>query len=296
MKPIGFQPLLVPFIGLASASLLAAGCYESAERENHDGSTPDLYVSDHPEEPVIAVCGNAIVEGSEECDDGNIDECDGCSSLCRWERAMQADSAPGARTAGPVPCQLCPFTIELWFRVDRAGEGLFSLYATPGYLSFGVSTEYYEMERGGSGGGGAFIPPLEPGSWHHLASVCSWSGTSWDNLTYLDGEQLGGGHGWSEIPQWTCDGPLTVASAFEAMYMPYPFIPGAVDDLRISSEGLYTPDEPFVPEQHLSVRPDTVALWQFNSDEGGIIRDLSGNGYDLVLVNGKLVADACHGR
>jgi cysteine-rich repeat protein len=33
----------------------------------------------------IAVCGNGILEGSEECDDGNNLNGDGCSSLCKNE-------------------------------------------------------------------------------------------------------------------------------------------------------------------------------------------------------------------
>jgi cysteine-rich repeat protein len=137
MKQIGLRAFFSVFLRLAAMLLLAAGCYESAERETRDGSTPDLYVPDHPEEPVIAVCGNGIVEGSEECDDGNADECDGCTSLCRRERAMQVDSSPGARTAGPVPCQQCPITIEMWFRVDNVSDGLFSLFSIPQYMSIG---------------------------------------------------------------------------------------------------------------------------------------------------------------
>src|SRR5262249_5323661 len=30
-------------------------------------------------------CGNAMVEGSEQCDDGNTDNCDGCSANCTTE-------------------------------------------------------------------------------------------------------------------------------------------------------------------------------------------------------------------
>ena len=36
-------------------------------------------------EPVAAdpVCGNALIEAQEACDDGNTSDEDGCSSLCR---------------------------------------------------------------------------------------------------------------------------------------------------------------------------------------------------------------------
>lgn len=31
------------------------------------------------------ICGNGIIEGSEECDDGNLDDNDGCSRFCQVE-------------------------------------------------------------------------------------------------------------------------------------------------------------------------------------------------------------------
>jgi len=33
------------------------------------------------------LCGNGVVEGDEECDDGNITDRDGCSSVCLTEFA-----------------------------------------------------------------------------------------------------------------------------------------------------------------------------------------------------------------
>ncbi len=31
----------------------------------------------------LSVCGNGIVEGTEECDDGDTDDGDGCSAQCK---------------------------------------------------------------------------------------------------------------------------------------------------------------------------------------------------------------------
>ena len=31
----------------------------------------------------LSVCGNGIVEGAEECDDGDTDDGDGCSAQCK---------------------------------------------------------------------------------------------------------------------------------------------------------------------------------------------------------------------
>jgi hypothetical protein len=67
-----------------------------------------------------------------------------------------------------------------------------------------------------------------------------------------------------------------------------------IDELRVSSDGIYSADVPFTPERRFSVRPDTVALWNFNKTVDGIILDVSGNGYDAVLGDGHLVPDDCH--
>lgn len=39
-------------------------------------------------EEETAVCGNAIMEGDEECDDGNLEDGDGCSSICTLEKLL----------------------------------------------------------------------------------------------------------------------------------------------------------------------------------------------------------------
>jgi cysteine-rich repeat protein len=294
MKSTGNPHLSLILICCAVSCFLLTACYKSVDLKERDGDSPEI--PDRPDVPVIEICGNAVVEGSEECDDGNMNECDGCSSQCRWQRAMQTDAFPGARTLGPVPCQQCPFTIEMWFRIDSGGEGMFTLFDLPGFMTVALSTEYYEYVTRDGGGGGVVNPPFEPGSWHHFAMVCSWRGTSWDFFMHLDGRSDFGGFGTSELPHWSCDGPLLVGSVYNSLGWPFPFIPGAVDDLRISNQGLYSVEGSFVPEKYLLVREDTVALWRFNSVEEGRIRDVSGNGYDLVLAEGMLTADGCHGR
>lgn len=57
----------------------------------------------------VIVCGNHIIESPEQCDDGNRDNGDGCSSICTWEyvcgngikeKPEQCDEGPPAG-AGP---------------------------------------------------------------------------------------------------------------------------------------------------------------------------------------------------
>ena len=36
----------------------------------------------------LTECGNGVVEGEEQCDDGNTDAGDGCSSVCKVPSAL----------------------------------------------------------------------------------------------------------------------------------------------------------------------------------------------------------------
>jgi len=68
-----------------------------------------------------------------------------------------------------------------------------------------------------------------------------------------------------------------------------------MDDLRFSNQALYIGlERTFSPSRYLSVRDDTVALWDFDEVVDGRIPDVSGNGHDAVLVDGTLVPDGCH--
>lgn len=42
----------------------------------------------------LSTCGNAIVEGLEQCDDGDLSDGDGCSASCRVEPGWQCDGSP----------------------------------------------------------------------------------------------------------------------------------------------------------------------------------------------------------
>jgi cysteine-rich repeat protein len=67
---------LLPALALALAS-----CAEPADHETHGYSITSVLTDALP----APVCGNAMVEMGEECDDGNTRNNDGCSSLCMYE-------------------------------------------------------------------------------------------------------------------------------------------------------------------------------------------------------------------
>nr|BAK03066.1 predicted protein [Hordeum vulgare subsp. vulgare] len=50
----------------------------------------------------LGVCGNGIADSGEECDDGNVEDNDGCSSVCKLERGWQCTGAASVSDVSPV--------------------------------------------------------------------------------------------------------------------------------------------------------------------------------------------------
>jgi cysteine-rich repeat protein len=251
---------------------------------------------DEEEEPATWNCGNGIVEPPEECDDGNGDDCDGCTASCQWERAMKVEETAGAGSVEIVPlCLGCPFTIEAWIKMSE-GHDIFGVVEIEGLVSLGFSTVSWGFDiKDFMTMAGGLITRLEPDTWHHFALSCVARWAAWDVLIFIDGEGIRYGSNMEEPESWHCGGHIAIGTYLRRV-PPHLLLPGTIDDLRISNQGLYVDGETYAPERYLEVRPDTVALWKFNSEDGGVVRDVSGNGYDVVLENGMLVADECHAR
>lgn len=53
---------------------------------------------------VAAGCGNAVKDGTEDCDDGNADDADGCTKLCKFTCAAAADCDDANKCNGDETC------------------------------------------------------------------------------------------------------------------------------------------------------------------------------------------------
>ncbi len=76
--------------------------------------------------PKTAVCGNGIVEAGEECDDGNTDDCDGCSNACTLVTGCGDGIVCGAEQCddgNTVSCDGCSSTCTLETGL-RCGDGI----------------------------------------------------------------------------------------------------------------------------------------------------------------------------
>jgi cysteine-rich repeat protein len=51
-----------------------------------------------------AVCGNGVIEGAEQCDDGNLLDLDGCDSKCKYEVVTRMSSISISGSTGPAFC------------------------------------------------------------------------------------------------------------------------------------------------------------------------------------------------
>jgi len=76
------------------------------------GAESALLIS--PVEAAFGTCGNGVVDKFEQCDDGNLNNGDGCSSLCQKEGdgfpvvVYTADDPPPTQ-----PSRICPFSPRL---------------------------------------------------------------------------------------------------------------------------------------------------------------------------------------
>ena len=64
------------------------------------GGFADGFVLDDLGFDVLAVCGNQLVESGEDCDDGNVEDGDGCSSTCQFEPPVPNPQLRCQRTIG----------------------------------------------------------------------------------------------------------------------------------------------------------------------------------------------------
>jgi cysteine-rich repeat protein len=68
-----------------------------------------------PSDVPMPGCGNGVIEGAEQCDDGNVHNLDGCDAMCRYEPIVRMTNVTISGTAAPAFCM--PSTNALGTRV-----------------------------------------------------------------------------------------------------------------------------------------------------------------------------------
>lgn len=81
----GLEPYLVvfePVTGFAEGGRILVAADHNAFTDTYIGDLDNEPLAVNVVEWAAGECGNGIIEGDEECDDGNLDDGDGCSAVC----------------------------------------------------------------------------------------------------------------------------------------------------------------------------------------------------------------------
>jgi hypothetical protein len=199
------------------------------------------------------------------------------------------------------------FAVEAWVWIDgyEGGHGIFNRWQrTVGdiELTFGVPEPIPPEE----------LPAREPvpshtlAGWGYVASTATWitayssalpSTGRWHHLAmsygggsmklYVDGARWATAPGTDPISNPTT--PIFIGatrrnerSAPDAGEYFWPPMPGAIADVRMSSEDRYPAD--FTPERHLTSDASTLALWHLDDGDGSVARDSGPNHLDGAIM------------
>lgn len=234
-------------------------------------------------------CGDGIVGGSEQCDDGGIADGDGCSSLCEYERCggLQVARSDWAQVSSAAPLRLSgtSFTIEAWLYAndyDQLGHNvivsrrtgdcesgyLFSVQGNPSPFPTPQPRRLMYMVS-------ALCAPLvnyvvanvdaPVGRWFH-AAVTFNAGSGVVTL-WQDGQNVG-----SRVlsaPNSSTNSPLRIGADTDGgSNKPWS---GQIDDVRISNVVRYASN--FVPIANMVVDSSTLAFWAFDEQSGNVAID-----------------------
>lgn len=189
-------------------------------------------------------------------------------------------------------------SVEMWIRIDNAlrSAGIVS-YAVSGdfnnlliYHTGGLSPGNITFTCSGGWGGGTFTnTAIVDGKWHHLVWTRTSGGTG---ISYLDGVQQVSSSGSATAV--TTGGYLFVGQEQDALgggLDANQALDGAVDGFKVYSRVLSAQE---VAERFRGIVSDDtskVLHWDFDEGFGFTTADLSGNGNEATLLNGKHIGE-----
>ena len=242
-----------------------------------------------------SVCGDgAVYAPEEECDDENMDICDGCED-CQKRNSLYLDGGTGhyveVQNAPGIPLALAgtPFTVEAWMRLDTTGEVTKIYHRSQGAKGWIFGASYGGVGIGIMGQGNHWISTdeLVGSGWHHLA----WTFESLTSRIWLDGQLVGtmdfdGGMLSASAP--TRFGAYVNSNGVIANYRK-----GRWDEVRISNVVRYT--DSFLPQRRFESDVNTLGLWHLDEGEGTEVVDDSSYNHAGTVSGGIWEADDCYG-
>ena len=186
-------------------------------------------------------------------------------------------------------------TLEAWVRPTMGSDfqGIVTKYGVPGdasYMIYLLPTNQVSFYLGETGTFNVenrlATSPIPLNNWTHI--VATWDGQT--KKVYLNGK-LDVSRAWTG-PIYRNSEPVRVASYGVGQGQPGEYFTGHVDSPAIYNRALTRAEI----EQRYAEKADytaanpgvlngCVAQWNFGEEEGRVLRDVSGNGHDLTLVN-----------
>lgn len=217
------------------------------------------------------VCGNALVESGEQCDDGPPSLCRGCETCKKRNWLVLPAQSRGHITGVTLPAAAASACYEAWAKLENGTERIIlsSAGSASGQVHFTLGCSWdatasaaYPYLFSANGAQtlqpdwvpGATKPSCADGAWHHYAVCRSVSGTTATLNLFVDGSLV-----------------RTATGAVASIYAPSGLSLGetgsanlSIDEVRVSNKIRYT--STFTPVRRHTRDVNTVLLYHL--DEG----------------------------
>ena len=252
-------------------------------------------------------CGDGYVDGSasEQCDDGNAGNCDGCESCVRRSALVLGGSGSYGSSSGTSTSSSGlgidgDMTVELWVNPTKVN-------VLQPILTYGVPTttgnflQTYGLTIDATGKlnfthnataaeSAQSTTVLSANVWTHVAAVVSGQQVR----LYVNGLPAG----TKTLTQKRLNSPLaTLAVGLRYPDDPTTAFAGQIDELHIAAAPLY--GAAFTPARRATLTAATRGLWHFDEGTGTTAADAAGNAqktaFPLTLTAATWANDACYG-
>ncbi len=234
------------------------------------------------------VCGNGVVEGAEQCDDGNASNTDTCSNTCKpcdppliaLTKTGTALGNAGSNGAWALGSQA---SIEFWVRFTDASADVNAHMAvstsyddstTGGWFCFATTDRVsFSLRYTDATAKLETLTPLSLNAWHHVA--CEYDGATM--RTFLDGSLVASKAATGAVDSYSSN----LLLFHRNMYWSANNGHYATREIRVGNHALYA--APFKPSWSLAPTTGTVALWHAAEGSGTSLANAVGGAPSVSL-------------
>jgi len=235
-------------------------------------------------------CGNGVIESGEECDDGNVDVCDGCEN-CNLQKSLHVPASDYVHfdDLDDVLSNSTDECYEIWAKVSNTPDHVTILSSATDSDNGHFFIQCIENTtlrivtlNGGSSTIASSGETCADNNWHHYAGCRTTSGSDITLTLFFDGTLVATQMG--NISTLSSPDNVLVGGYGSSI----DGLGGYVDEVRISDSLRYTSN--FTPERFHTSDAHTVALYHFNTSASTIV-DSSGHSHTGTGVSTSLVDD-----